>query len=105
MQNVSDQLAASWLGDVSTQLRLPDRQVPVRVNGQLAVGCYTWQAARDCYVGEVLDVLTLRGDRIAEITAFLTSTLHERFGHEGTPYVTAEIFAAFGLPETLPAGR
>jgi CzcA family heavy metal efflux pump len=31
VQNVSDQLAASWLGDVSTQLRLLDRQVPVRV--------------------------------------------------------------------------
>ena len=81
------------------------RHVPVRVNGQLAVGCYTWQPARGCYVGEVLDVLTLRGDRIAEITAFLTSELHRRFGHEGTPYVTAEIFAAFGLPETLPARR
>jgi multidrug efflux pump subunit AcrB len=31
VQDVSDQLAASWLGDISTQLRLPDRQVPVRV--------------------------------------------------------------------------
>ncbi len=31
VQNVSDQLAGSWLGEVSTQLRLPDRQVPVRV--------------------------------------------------------------------------
>jgi multidrug efflux pump subunit AcrB len=31
VQDVSNQLAASWLGDVSTDLRLPDRQVPVRV--------------------------------------------------------------------------
>src|SRR2546430_9735718 len=31
VENVSDQLAGSWLGEVSTQLRLPDRQVPVRV--------------------------------------------------------------------------
>jgi CzcA family heavy metal efflux pump len=31
VQEVSNQLAASWLGDVSTALRLPDRQVPVRV--------------------------------------------------------------------------
>ena len=31
VQAVSDQLAGAWLGDVSTQLRLPDRQVPVRV--------------------------------------------------------------------------
>jgi CzcA family heavy metal efflux pump len=31
VQEVSNQLAASWLGDVSTELRLADRQVPVRV--------------------------------------------------------------------------
>ena len=31
VEQVSNQLAASWLGDVSTELRLPDRQVPVRV--------------------------------------------------------------------------
>jgi CzcA family heavy metal efflux pump len=31
VQTVSDQLAGAWLGEVSTELRLPDRQVPVRV--------------------------------------------------------------------------
>jgi CzcA family heavy metal efflux pump len=31
VQEVSDQLAGAWLGEVSTALRLPDRQVPVRV--------------------------------------------------------------------------
>jgi CzcA family heavy metal efflux pump len=31
VQQVSDQLGASWLGDVATALRLPDRTVPVRV--------------------------------------------------------------------------
>jgi multidrug efflux pump subunit AcrB len=31
VQTVSDQLAGAWLGDVSTELRLPDRRVPVRV--------------------------------------------------------------------------
>src|SRR5205085_3189349 len=31
VQAVSDQLAGAWLGDVSTELRLPDRRVPVRV--------------------------------------------------------------------------
>jgi CzcA family heavy metal efflux pump len=29
--DVSNQLAASWLGDVATELRLSDRQVPIRV--------------------------------------------------------------------------
>jgi CzcA family heavy metal efflux pump len=31
VQEVSNQLAAAWLGDVATELRLPDRQVPIRV--------------------------------------------------------------------------
>ena len=30
-EDVSSQLSAAWLGDVSTDLRLPDRRVPVRV--------------------------------------------------------------------------
>jgi len=73
------------------------------VNGQLAAACYTWDAERGLYVAAVLDVLTVQGERIAEITAFVTSDLHRRFGFEGTPYVTSEIFAALGLPEQLPA--
>jgi len=31
VQDVSDQLAGNWLGEVATELRLPDRTVPVRV--------------------------------------------------------------------------
>jgi multidrug efflux pump subunit AcrB len=31
VEEVSNQLAAAWLGDVATELRLPDRQVPIRV--------------------------------------------------------------------------
>lgn len=31
VQDVSDQLAGNWLGQVATDLRLPDRMVPVRV--------------------------------------------------------------------------
>jgi CzcA family heavy metal efflux pump len=31
VEQVAGQLAANWLGDVSTELRLPDRTVPVRV--------------------------------------------------------------------------
>jgi RNA polymerase sigma-70 factor, ECF subfamily len=59
------------------------RHLATRANGQLAVGCYAWDDDRGAYVASVLDVLTLRGDRIAAITAFLDPTL----------------FAAFGLPE------
>jgi RNA polymerase sigma-70 factor (ECF subfamily) len=78
------------------------RHLPVTVNGQVAAACYAWDEQKGRYVGGVLDVLTLRDGRIAEITAFVTSELHLRYGSEGTPYVTSEIFAAFGLPEQLP---
>jgi RNA polymerase sigma-70 factor (ECF subfamily) len=61
--------------------------VPTRANGQLAVGCYSLSAATGRYEGHVLDVLTLDGERIAAVTAFIDPSL----------------FAVFGLPESLPA--
>jgi len=63
------------------------RHLPTRVNGQLAVGCYLWDAERGDFEGGVIDVLTVRGDRIAEVTAFLGG----------------ERFPRFGLPERLPS--
>jgi RNA polymerase sigma-70 factor, ECF subfamily len=62
------------------------RHLPARASGQLAVGCYMWDGEQGCYAGGVLDVLTLRGEHIAEVTGFVNPAL----------------FARFGLPETLP---
>jgi RNA polymerase sigma-70 factor, ECF subfamily len=56
------------------------RHLPVRASGQLAVGCYLWRAEERQYAAAVLDVLTLRGDRIAEVTGFVTPRLFARFG-------------------------
>jgi RNA polymerase sigma-70 factor (ECF subfamily) len=54
------------------------RHRPTRANGQLAVGCY---ALRDgVYHAYALDVLELRGERIAAIVAFLDGTRFEAFG-------------------------
>jgi RNA polymerase sigma-70 factor, ECF subfamily len=61
------------------------RHVPTRANGQRAVGCYLWSEQRGLFVGEIVDVLTLRGDRIGEVTAFISS----------------EVLASFGLPPTI----
>ena len=58
-----------------------------RANGQLAVGAYMWNAAAGAFVAYSLDVLELRGDRIASIVAFL------RLGRDR--------LAAFGLPPTI----
>jgi RNA polymerase sigma-70 factor, ECF subfamily len=63
------------------------RHVPTRANGQLAVGCYTWDPPTQSYTAQVLDVLTLRGARIAAITSFLDP----------------ELFGAFKLPHRLSA--
>jgi RNA polymerase sigma-70 factor, ECF subfamily len=63
------------------------RHVPTRANGQLAVGCYTWDPQTLSYTARVLDVLTLRGARIAAVTSFLEP----------------ERFASFNLPHQLPA--
>ncbi len=61
--------------------------MPTRANGQLAVGCYAWDGQRGAYVAQVLDVLTLRGPHIAEVTGFFDRAIFERFG----------------LPDELPA--
>ncbi|MGZ4400555.1 MAG: sigma-70 family RNA polymerase sigma factor [Gaiellaceae bacterium] len=66
--------------------RLRWRHLPAHANGQLAVGCYVWDAERGAHVAAVLDVLTLRGARIAEITAF----------------VGPDVLRRFGLPDELP---
>ena len=62
------------------------RHLSTVANGQPAVGCYMWDPQRQRYEAKVLDVLTLRGERIAAVTAFIDGRL----------------FPRFGLPETLP---
>lgn len=60
--------------------RVQWRHLETRANGQVAVGCYLWDASREVYSAAVLDVLTLRGAEIAAITAFLDGTIFPRFG-------------------------
>ena len=71
------------------------RHIPTRANGQVAVGCYMWDGDR--YAAAVLDVLTLRGDKVADVTAFLAPWVFRRFG-EADGFMTEDMFARFGLP-------
>jgi hypothetical protein len=48
------------------------------VSGQLAFACY--QGIPDGFRLGAINVLTLRGDRIVEITGFLDPAVHARFG-------------------------
>jgi RNA polymerase sigma-70 factor (ECF subfamily) len=61
------------------------RTTPTRANGQPAIAYYRLDGETRRFRGVALDVLTLEGPRIKEITAF----------------VMPEIFPHFGLPSEL----
>ena len=71
-------IADSWLMPGGPSPRL--RYLPTRANGQLALGVYKFDAARRRFRAIALDVLTLRGSRIADVTAFRTPEVFPRFG-------------------------
>ena len=54
--------------------------VPASVNGQLAFGHYLWRPETGAYAGHGVNVVTLRDDRIADITTFLEPELFARLG-------------------------
>jgi RNA polymerase sigma-70 factor, ECF subfamily len=78
-------IADSWLMPGGPPPRL--RYVPTRANGQLALGTYGFDPERNRFLAIALDVLTLRGTRIVDVTAFRTP----------------EVFPRFGLPDELAA--
>jgi hypothetical protein len=61
-----------------------------------------WDPERERYMAAVLDVLTLRGARIAAVTAFVAPWVFRRFG-ELPGVMTPAVFSRFGLPDELPA--
>src|SRR4051812_40295807 len=73
------------------------RLVPTRANGQLAFGCYAWDAETASHTALSLDVLTLEGTRAIAVTSFVTpytrGPARERFA--------ADVFERFGLPDRL----
>ena len=73
------------------------RHVTTSANGQLAVGCYTFDPELGRFVPSVIDVLTLDGDRIARVDGFLMTEMLRRLGYEGR-LVGTEQFPRFGMP-------
>jgi RNA polymerase sigma-70 factor, ECF subfamily len=56
------------------------RVVPVRANGQLAFGKYTWDEEDETFTAHSISVLTLDRGGISEITTFLDAELVPEFG-------------------------
>lgn len=61
-------------------LSLRWRFVPTHANGQLAFGTYRWNPETSVFTAAALDLIALRGTRIAEVVSFLTPTVFPRFG-------------------------
>jgi RNA polymerase sigma-70 factor (ECF subfamily) len=80
-----DAVADSWLMPGGEPAGL--RYLPTRANGQPAVAAYKLIPDDHRFVPLALDVLTLRGSSISEVTAFRTP----------------ELFGSFGLPSELAA--
>jgi RNA polymerase sigma-70 factor (ECF subfamily) len=79
--------------------RLSWQHRATRANGQLAIGCYILDPGQSRYVASAIDVLTLDGEQITAINAFLTTEL---LRDPGDGSFTAADFARFGLPVELP---
>lgn len=106
-------LSTSWTP--SAELRplwgtqLSTRRVGLMAaNAQPAVGVYSWDDERQTHLPFALDVLTLEGDRIKEVTAFIVRTIEppeasfRRWPAQRTDSDRVRsVFERFGLPPRL----
>jgi RNA polymerase sigma-70 factor (ECF subfamily) len=85
------------------------RPLPVRANGQPALAFYAWDEGEQAYLPFALNVLTFRGDKISDVTAFVARATdipagesYERWPDESIdPERLYATFGSFGLPERL----
>jgi RNA polymerase sigma-70 factor, ECF subfamily len=83
------------------------RHAPGSANGQLAVGTYTWIEGEQTHIPFSLDVLSLEGEKIKEITAFVVRTADTPDGYSRWPEYAADasrvqaVFKRFGLPDRM----
>jgi hypothetical protein len=73
------------------------------------LAAYTWREDEQCFRPFALDVLSIRGDRIEQVTAFIARSdeprPHEDFAtypdHEVDAAKVVAVFERFGLPQRL----
>ncbi len=85
------------------------RRLATVANGQPAIGAYTWDEVEQAYLPFALDVLTLEGGQIKQVTAFIVRTIEvpdpEAFADYPEQALLADkvrdVFERFGLPIRL----
>src|SRR5919106_2123417 len=85
------------------------RPIPTQANGQPALAYYSWDEDEGAYLPFALNVLSLRGEQISEVTAFITraapsadrEVVARMPEHSFDPDALAAAFQNFGLPERL----
>ena len=85
------------------------RTVRTRANGQLALGFYAWNADEASFRPFALNVLSLRGEEVSDVTAFIARSAEPRDGEVFERYPDepvdrarfAALFERFGLPAQL----
>jgi RNA polymerase sigma-70 factor (ECF subfamily) len=94
------------IGPLSGEYRW--RHLPARASGQAAVACYTWHESAGAYLPFAVDVLTLEGERIAQVTAFIARSpdddpsLFPQWPNAAPdPERVESIFTRLGLPDRL----
>ena len=87
------------------------KTVVTTANGQPAIAYYAWDDDAGAYLPFALNVLTLHGDRISDVVAFVIRSTepteneaYERWVNEPVDQQRAHTaFESFGMPERLPA--
>jgi RNA polymerase sigma-70 factor (ECF subfamily) len=102
----------AWLGRWPLSGEWKWAHVASRANGQPAVGSYTWDEESGAYLPFALDVLTLRDDKISEVTSFITRSMEtdDEEALEGRwpeqemdERALSGVFERFGLPDRISA--
>jgi RNA polymerase sigma-70 factor, ECF subfamily len=85
------------------------RPIPARANGQPALAFYIWDETEQAYLPFALNVLTFRGEKISDVTAFVARATGIPAGESYARWPDESIdpkrlyatFGSFGLPERL----
>jgi RNA polymerase sigma-70 factor (ECF subfamily) len=85
--------------------------IVTRANGQPAIGFYAWSEDSGAYEPFALNVLTLRGSEIVDVTAFVTRSIeptertqyHRWVDQPSDEERLTSFFGAFGLPDRIEA--